>query len=72
MIASLSLRELCTEWLEGQVAPSATLEDWLVEDMARRCGQAAVRAWQAAMAEAGKPIDPFPFLGPAEGQAETE
>ncbi|WP_395295575.1 hypothetical protein ACF9IK_20170 [Kitasatospora hibisci] len=72
MIASLSLRELCTEWLDGQMAPSATLEDWLVEDMARRCGQAAVSDWQAAMRAAGKPVDPYPFLEPAEGQGDTE
>lgn len=72
MIASLTLRELCTEWLEGQAAPSATLEDWLVEDMARRCGQAAVNAWRKATAEAGQPVDPYPFLEPAEGRQDDE
>ncbi|MFJ3214639.1 hypothetical protein ACIPLC_01750 [Kitasatospora sp. NPDC086801] len=69
-IASWPLHGLCAEWLDSQIAPSVTLEAWLVEDMIRRCGQEAVDAWQAAVKEAGRPVDPYPFLEPAEGQGE--
>lgn len=64
----LADRDLCNAFtaLHGNTEGHApVLRRWLVDEMQRRAGAAAVDRWLDAESAAGCRLDPFPILFPA-------